>query len=145
MTREAERGDAVCWICGQAGHHTYRYCSEKKAFVCLHCELYRCPNYSAATLPNGTHCRVSYARESEKDRRINRVFIAPIERVNAARERYKGFTAERLYEEYCVLLEKYDKSSDNLHRAALRIELAAMQAEMKGGTASRSENRKDIK
>lgn len=132
MTREAERGDAVCWICGQAGHHTYRYCSIKRAFVCLRCEHDRCKEYSSAMLPNGTHCRALYAREDEKARRVNRVFIAPIERVKVARERYKGFTAERLYEEYCVLLEKYDKSSDNLYRATVRIELAAMQQEMKG-------------
>lgn len=127
----SERGDAVCWICGRAGHQTYRFCSVKRAFVCLHCERDRCREYSGSMLPNGTHCKASYAKESERDRKLNRVFIAPAERVRAARERYKKFDSERLYGEYCELLARYDESSDNLHRAALRIELIAMQKEIK--------------
>ncbi len=131
MAGQKNVGDAVCWICDEAGHETYRFCSIMKRFVCLRCEQTRCTEYSRELLPNGTHCRAQYMKEDERSRRLNRPFIAPLSEVNKARERYRAFTTERLYEDYCHLLKKYDESSDGLYRAGLRIQLAAMQAELK--------------
>ena len=131
MMRDKNVGEAVCGICGTGGHKEYWFCSIKGMFICMNCEQI-CKNYSVNILPNGTHCRASYARESEKFRKINRIFIAPPSIVADSRERYKGYDREQLYNEYCDLLERHDTSNDNLHRATLRIELAAMQQELKG-------------
>ena len=131
MAAEKNVGTAVCWLCGTAGHETYRFCSIMRAFVCLSCETQKCSEYSAAMLPNGTHCRAIYMKEDERSRKLNRPFIAPLSDVNKARERYTRFNTERLYEDYCELLKKYDDSNDGHRRAELRIQLAAMQAEIK--------------
>lgn len=66
---------ATCWRCGTHEAETWRFCSIKKEFVCLNCER-SCPSHSRAMLPDGTHCRSIYFKNSVAARLMERRFLA---------------------------------------------------------------------
>lgn len=111
----------ACWRCGDITAETYRYCSYKKAFVCLNCE-HSCSQYSRKMLPNGTNCRLTYTYPVGK----LYTFAANSEDVKAAKEKYIQINSAALKASFENMRRAHDGSDNAVTRAKLRVELAAI-------------------
>lgn len=111
----------ACWKCGDTEAETYRYCSHKKAFVCLNCER-SCSQYSRKMLPNGTNCRLTYTYPSGK----LFSFVTSSDDVETARKKYIQFDNATLKLRYNNMLRAHNTSNNAETRAKLRVELAAI-------------------
>lgn len=112
----------TCYRCGNTEADTYRYCSHRKAFVCVHCES-ACPNYSSKLLPNGTNCRLKYMSP------MNKMFqyLCNSQEVKEAKVKYRVLPVNLLKERYKEFYQKHNGSGDSGYRSLLRVELAAIQ------------------
>ena len=120
---------AVCIRCGNDDSEidAFIFCSKRKEFICRKCEHY-CENYSAAMLPNGTHCRYAFGREDHLRRLLQRNILASPGEVQKARARYENMLVGTLAEEFRLLTAKYKVTVDEAKRNVMRVNIAAMQS-----------------
>ena len=121
---------AVCYICGETDHETWRFCSVMKEFVGANCEM-RCENYSPQMLPNGTNCLLRYKKESIEQRLLNRLFIASPTKVRAKKEKFRQRDWQELFREYKERIHEYDDCNDENRRPIMCVDLRAMQEVLK--------------
>ncbi len=119
-----------CERCGGVveGKNYFTYCSYKKCFIHVQCEQV-CENYSAEMLPNGTHCKKSYAEELYEYRILSYRILAPECEVQGAIAKYENMKYQELYEKFREGVKQYNliPRDEKERRLARRIELAAMQ------------------
>ena len=113
----------ACWKCGDTDAETYRYCSYKKAFVCINCE-HSCSQYSGKMLPNGTNCRLTYTYPAGK----LYTFVANSEDVKVAKEKYITIDSSVLKASFENKRRAHSNCDDAATRAKLRVELAAIHS-----------------
>ena len=112
---------AKCYVCGTEDADTWRFCSPKKAFVCISCER-ACSNYSSKLLPNGCNCRITYMQPAGM---LFKHFANTAE-VASAKGKYESMTLETLRERYKALHNTHIECEEPETRAKLRVELAAI-------------------
>lgn len=115
-----------CAICGTTEADTYRFCSGRKAFVCLRCEQ-ACQHYSRKLLSNGTNCRCTLACPPQSRYR----YLTMSDEVEKAKEKYKDKTKEELENGFKLLEERYKKTDEPSVRTTIRTRLAAIEELLK--------------
>ena len=111
-----------CAICGTTEADTYRFCSPRKAFVCLMHEK-MCEHYSEKLLSNGTHCKCKLASPPRRKYR----FLALTEDVDKARAKYMDKTYEELKIGFGLLEERYRQVDNPEVRTTIIARLAAIE------------------
>ena len=119
----------ACFRCGTTTAETYRYCSSRKAFVCINCER-GCEHYTRKLLPNGCNCKLTYNQPFKK----YVSFLANPAEIESAKEKYAGYTLSMLKSKYSSLYKVHKNTDDPEARSKLRVELAALSelAEQRG-------------
>ena len=113
-----------CAICGATDSDTYRYCSARRAFVCLNCEN-ACEHHSRKLLSNGTNCRLTFPpKQSFK-------FVTVESDVETFRKKYNGRSREELKRIFLLLRERHKLAATPQARAELRTSLAAVESLLK--------------
>ncbi len=120
----------TCGFCGgiYEGKNYFTYCKYRKCFIHERCEI-KCKNYSSKMLPNGTHCKKSYAEELYRCRILSNRISAPEYEVQAAIGKYENMKFRELYEKFKTKVQMYKvfAQDDPEKRERYRVELAAMQ------------------
>ena len=119
----------ACFRCGTTTAETYRYCSSRKAFVCINCER-GCEHFSSRLLPNGCNCKLTYTQPFKK----YVGFLANPGEIEKAKEKYSDLPRDMLVIKYNALYEAHNKTDNPETRSKLRVELAALSelAEKRG-------------
>ena len=110
----------ACFRCGTTTADTYRFCSTRKRFVCINCEL-ACEHYSRKLLSNGTNCKLTLP-----PKRSYR-YLTLTEDVEKAKAKYTDKTEEELRSAFKLLEERYRQLDEPPARAAIRARLAAIE------------------
>ncbi len=133
---------AVCIRCGKDDSEIdkWTFCQKRKEFVCRNCE-HKCVHYSAAMLPNGTHCKFAFGRENDIRRLLRRNFLASPSEVKKARRLFEKRLSGELTEEFRLLAARYRITVDEAYRNTIRVQLAAMQSILRERYAQDSKQR----
>ena len=109
-----------CVVCGTTEADTYRFCSARKAFVCIRCEQ-ACLHFSRRPLSNGTNCKLTMPpRNSYR-------FLTLSKDVEVQKAKYTGKTKTELMEGFEILRAKYKVTDEPAERAVIRARLAAIE------------------
>lgn len=111
----------ACFRCGTTIAETYRFCSSRRAFVCINCER-MCEHYSRKLLPNGCNCQLTYMHPFKK----YVSFLANPSEIESAKEKYAEYSLSMLEAKYNSLYEIHNKTDNPETRSKLRVELAAL-------------------
>ena len=111
---------AVCCVCGadDSERDTWRFCSERRQFVCKQCEEV-CEHYSKAMLPNGVHCKLKYFPIS--------MYLVSQEVISANRNKYDMLDNLALVTSIDEMRKRYVRCEDKELRRSYQIRLAAAQ------------------
>lgn len=136
--------EEVCSHCGAewSDNNPLKVCSCGKGLVCRICERNCCPDFSDNMLPNGTHCKELFKRESYQYRLLARKIDVSTEKAKGAASKYEGMLTGDLFKLFINTASRYkiDVKAGRGEEAA--VKLAAMQYILKGRTLTDSRTAK---